>query len=143
MSDTDVLDPVDTTRDARRAHRDLFFTNGPVVVRDGQEIFLSAKEFALLQYLAAHPGRVVPRAELLAHLYPDQPVASANIIEVMVMRLRRKLSPHGEPDLVVTHRGVGYQFPTDTPPAGVSPPHISLGAGKRRAVQRWHRRFDH
>jgi len=98
---------------------DLTITaTGPVVFRDGGEIYLSTREFALLQLLVLNHGKVVSRAEILAHLYAGQAVAHANLVEVLVMRLRRKLSPHGEPDLVRTCRGMGYRIQADVHAAG-------------------------
>jgi len=114
---------------------DLTFTGGPVIFRDGQEIYLSEMESALLCHLVVNRGRVVSRAELLAYLYPDHPAASANIIEVMVMRLRRKLAPHGEADVVLTLRGRGYQIPAEGA-AALPPPRISPFSWRAREAMR-------
>jgi len=140
MSDTEVLEPFlcDAVPASRHQIGDLTFTTGPLVIRDGHEIFLSEKEFALLHYLADHLGKVVPRAEISAHLYPDHPASSGNLVDVLVMRLRRKLSPHGETDLILTHRGAGYQISADDPAASPAP-HISLISRKLRATRRWRR----
>lgn len=81
-----------------------------MVRRGGQDIDLTAREFALLEYLAARSGAVVTRAEIHEHLYPDGAEPDSNAIDVFVSRLRRKLSPAGEPPLIQTRRGHGYRL---------------------------------
>ena len=72
--------------------------------RNGLNIAVTPREFALLEYLALHRRRVVPRAELLEHLYGDSGESLSNVLDVFVGNLRRKLST----DLVRTRRGHGY-----------------------------------
>ena len=81
-----------------------------MVRRGGQDIDLTAREFALLEYLAARSGAVVTRAEIHEHLYPDGAEPDSNAIDVFVSRLRRKLSPADEPPLIQTRRGHGYRL---------------------------------
>jgi two-component system, OmpR family, response regulator len=65
---------------------------------------VTPREFAVLEYLALHRGRVVSRAELLEHLYGEADETSSNVLEVYVAGLRRRLGP----DAIRTVRGHGY-----------------------------------
>jgi two-component system copper resistance phosphate regulon response regulator CusR len=79
--------------------------------RHGRDISFTAKEFALLVYLARNAGRVVTRAELLQHVWDDPRNSYSNIIDVYAGRLRRKLDPDDE-DVPVfkTIRGIGFML---------------------------------
>ncbi len=80
-----------------------------VVVRAGQPIDLTTKEFGLLDYLLQHRGRAVGRPELLANVWKMSPEAGTNVVDVYVNYLRRKLQhAAGEPEIVETVRGAGY-----------------------------------
>src|SRR5919205_533362 len=71
---------------------------------------LSAREFAVLEFLARRAGQVVSRSELLEHVWDRNYEGSTNIIDVYVGYLRRKLeNPFGRP-LIHTVRGVGYMI---------------------------------
>ncbi|GHF47258.1 DNA-binding response OmpR family regulator [Amycolatopsis bartoniae] len=72
--------------------------------RDGVEVPLTSKEFALLAYLLRRPGTVVSKAELLENLWDFASTATANVVEVHVSALRRKLGL----ELIRTVRGAGY-----------------------------------
>jgi two-component system OmpR family response regulator len=84
------------------------------VTRDGEPVALSAREFALLEYLARHPGEVITRTRLLEHVWDANYTGSTNIVDVYVSRLRRKLERPPRPPLVRTVRGVGFVL--DLPP---------------------------
>jgi len=88
---------------------DLVIDNERHTVRRGdRDITLTAREFALLVYLASNAGRVVSRAELMEHVWDDNPDKYSNIIDVYASRLRRKID-EGEPvSLFATVRGVGF-----------------------------------
>ena len=73
-----------------------------------RQIEMTAKEYALLEYLARHTGRVVGRAELTEHVWDDNHDPASNALEVCINRLRRKLDPEGSPPLSHTRRGAGY-----------------------------------
>jgi two-component system, OmpR family, response regulator len=78
------------------------------VTRGGRRVDLSAREFALLEFLARRAGQVVSRTELLEHVWDRNYEGSTNIIDVYVGYLRRKLeNPFGRP-LIRTVRGAGY-----------------------------------
>ena len=76
----------------------------------GREIVLTSREYALLEYLARHAGRVVGRAAIAEHVWDQHYDAFSNVVDVYVQRLRRKLDDIGEPSLIRTRRGQGYQL---------------------------------
>jgi DNA-binding response OmpR family regulator len=77
------------------------------VRRGGRDVALSAREYALLEYLVHHAGQVLTREQLAAHVWSDAEVES-NVIDVYVRYLRQKVdAPFGKP-LIHTVRGVGY-----------------------------------
>jgi two-component system copper resistance phosphate regulon response regulator CusR len=82
------------------------------VLRGGRELSLSAKEFALLELFVSHPGQVLDRATITAHVWDDNHDPFANLLEVLVRRLRRKVDDGFEPKLITTLRGAGYRFGT-------------------------------
>src|SRR3954454_25002635 len=78
------------------------------VTRAGRRVELSAREFAVLEFLARRAGQVVSRSELLEHVWDRNYEGSTNIVDVYVGYLRRKLeNPFGRP-LIQTVRGAGY-----------------------------------
>jgi two-component system OmpR family response regulator len=78
------------------------------VRRAGRRVELTAREFALLEYLARHPGEVVSRTRLLDHVWDENFEGSTNVVDVYVGYLRRKL---GRP-AIATVRGVGFRLET-------------------------------
>ena len=79
--------------------------------RGDRTIELTAKEFALLVYLARNAGRVVSRGELLQHVWDDPHNSYSNIIDVYAGRLRRKIDDDpDEPALFKTVRGMGFML---------------------------------
>jgi DNA-binding response OmpR family regulator len=80
------------------------------VRRAGREIQLTAKEFALLEFLARHAGQVVDRAAITAHVWDENHDPFTNVLEVLVRRLRRKIDDDFEPKLIQTLRGAGYRI---------------------------------
>jgi DNA-binding response OmpR family regulator len=83
---------------------------GHRVHRGGRPIELTAKEFALLEFLARHRDEVVDRAAITAHVWDDNHDPFTNVLEVLVRRLRRKLDEGFEPKLIHTLRGSGYRL---------------------------------
>jgi two-component system copper resistance phosphate regulon response regulator CusR len=69
---------------------------------------LSPKEYALLEMLLTHRGRVLSRAALFEGLYDARSEASDKVIEVLVSTLRTKLAQAGAEPLIETRRGFGY-----------------------------------
>ncbi len=80
------------------------------VERAGEVIPLTAKEYALLEYLLRRLGDVVGRADIAEHVWDDSFDPMSNLIEVYIQRLRRKID-HGQPvKLIHTQRGAGYSL---------------------------------
>jgi DNA-binding response OmpR family regulator len=72
------------------------------------KIKLSAKEYAVLEYLLRHAGRVINQTELIEHAWDSNYDGMSNVVETYIRYLRKKLSPNGEPRLIKTKRGLGY-----------------------------------
>src|SRR4029450_4963154 len=72
----------------------------------GAEVVLTAREFALLEYLMRHPGEVVSKTELLDHVWDASLETAPNAVEVYVGYLRRKIGR----DRLETVRGAGYRL---------------------------------
>ncbi|WP_405850797.1 response regulator transcription factor [Streptomyces niveus] len=77
------------------------------VNRAGATLALSPTEFRLLRYLMLHQGRVVPRAQLLDHVWSYDFNGDDTVVATYISYLRRKIDAHGPP-LIHTQRGVGY-----------------------------------
>ena len=78
------------------------------VARAGKPIVLSAKEFALLEYLASRPGQVVTRSEIWDHVYDFASEPSSNVVDVYIGYLRKKIDADHPKKLIHTRRGQGY-----------------------------------
>ena len=78
------------------------------VFRDGKEITLSGKEFALLRYMIQNEGVVLSRKKLEQHLWNYDYMGSSNVIDVYIRYLRKKIDEGFEPKLIHTVRGAGY-----------------------------------
>jgi two-component system, OmpR family, copper resistance phosphate regulon response regulator CusR len=76
---------------------------------DGQRIELTAREYALLEYLCRKDGTVISREEIAEHVWDDRYDPCSNVIDVYVQRLRKKLDRAGH-SLIRTRRGAGYQL---------------------------------
>ncbi len=83
------------------------------VFRAGREVTLTAREYALLEYLARRAGAVVGRAEISEHVWDESYDPLSNVIDVYVQRLRRKLDVRGRASVIRTRRGEGYQLVGD------------------------------
>ena len=88
-------------------------TGAQTARRAGRQITLTAKEYALLEYLARNAGRVVRRAEIAEHVWDETFDPFSNLIEVYINRLRRKIDANSTKPLVHTRRGVGYVLGTE------------------------------
>ena len=78
--------------------------------RAGESLDLTAKEFALLEYLMRNPNRLITREMVVAHLWDyDQTIAS-NVVDVYIRRLRRKVDDPHDVKLIETIRGAGYRL---------------------------------
>ncbi len=97
-------------RRAGRAHPEVVLgdveidTRSRRVAMNGKTITLTAREYAILEYLAMHRGQVVSRSELYEHLFDENEDTLSNLLDVHVHGIRRKLRS----DLIATRRGEGY-----------------------------------
>ncbi len=78
------------------------------VTRAGQPVWLTAREYAILEYLAYHRGEVVTRTALYEHLMDESDDTLSNLVDVHVFGIRKKLGA----DLIATRRGHGYCIET-------------------------------
>ena len=83
------------------------------VFRGGRKIDLTAKEFALLDYLMRNPGRVLTRTMIAEHVWDYDFDSMTNVIDVYVNYLRKKIDSNQEQKLIHTIRGVGYMLKAD------------------------------
>ncbi|MBX3739428.1 MAG: response regulator transcription factor [Akkermansiaceae bacterium] len=74
------------------------------VTRGGAEVVLTAREYAVLEFLGRHRGRVISRTELYEHVFDETDDTLSNLIDVHVSNLRKKLGH----ELITTRRGHGY-----------------------------------
>lgn len=85
------------------------------VTRRGRVIALTAREFALLEYLLRTPRRVVTRSQIIEHVWDDNFDPVGNAVDVLVGRVRRKVDLPRMTPLIHTVRGVGYLFSDQRP----------------------------
>ncbi|WP_233517090.1 winged helix-turn-helix domain-containing protein [Pseudotabrizicola alkalilacus] len=88
-------------------------TRRELLDQNGTEISLTNAEYRLLEYFLRHPGRIVPRTELLTELGNDLSQYMDRTIDVLILRLRRKIEAvPSKPQHLQTRRGQGYIFVT-------------------------------
>jgi two-component system copper resistance phosphate regulon response regulator CusR len=80
------------------------------VRRAGRRVELTAKEYALLEYLAANAGRVLSRTMIIDHVWDQSFDGATNIVDVYVRHLRSKVDDGHDKKLIRTVRGVGYRI---------------------------------
>jgi two-component system, OmpR family, copper resistance phosphate regulon response regulator CusR len=80
------------------------------VTRAGRKVELTAKEYALLEYLARERGRVLTRADIAEHVWDENFDPLSNLIDVNINRLRRKIDDGFSSPLIHTRRGEGYML---------------------------------
>lgn len=87
-------------------------TRARVAVRAGEQIPLTPREVDILEYLMRYQGQIVTREMLERDVWkqPSRVTSLDNVIDVQMMRLRRKVDPEGAERLIHTMRGVGYRF---------------------------------
>jgi len=90
---------IDDLRIDTRSHR---------VSRGGDDLVLTSREYALIEYLALNSGRVVPREDIAEHVWNEEFDPFTNIIDVYVSRLRRIVDRDRDTKLIHTIRGAGY-----------------------------------
>jgi len=83
---------------------------GRRATRDGRQIDLSPREYALLHYLVLHPGEVLTRTQIEAATYDETAELMSNVVDAAIYALRKKIDVPGRPSLIQTRRGMGYVF---------------------------------
>lgn len=81
-------------------------TAARLVMKDGEAIALTPREYGLVEYLALHRGSVVSRTELYEHLFDENEDTLSNLLDVHVSNVRKKLGPA----FISTRRGHGYSI---------------------------------
>ena len=84
------------------------------VCRDGEDVKLTAKEYALLEYLMRNAGAVLSREQIEQKLFSYDYCGSSNMVDVYIRYLRRKLDEGRKTKLIHTVRGVGYVLREET-----------------------------
>jgi len=85
-------------------------TTGRRVRRGTKEIDLTAKEYAILEYLLRYPDMVITRTMIEQHIWDLELDSSSNLIDAYISRLRRKIDDEGEESFIQTIKGVGYRI---------------------------------
>lgn len=81
-----------------------------LAIRQGREIELTTKEYALLEYMMRNKNRILSRGTITQHVWKHNFDPESNIIDVYIKRLRSKIEKDGEKPLVQSIRGVGYRL---------------------------------
>jgi len=92
-------------------------TRGRRVRVRNRAVLLTAKEYALLEYLARRAGDVVSRGDIAEHVWDEHYDPLSNVVDVYVQRLRRKLDAPASPSMIRTRRGEGYQLSAEGEPS--------------------------
>ena len=95
-------------------------TGARTVRRSSQVIHLTPREYALLEFLAFHRGKVVTRSMIWEHLYDEYDENTSNVVDVYIRYLRNKVDKGFEPQLILTRWGEGYMLRADDDPPPVS-----------------------
>ena len=95
-------------------------TAARTVRRAGQVIHLTPREYALLEFLAFHRGKVVTRSMIWEHLYDEYDENTSNVVDVYIRYLRNKVDKGFEPSLILTRWGEGYMLRGDDDPPTVT-----------------------
>jgi DNA-binding response OmpR family regulator len=91
-------------------------TSARRVVRANTSIHLTPREYALLEFLAFHRGKVVTRSMIWEHLYDEYDENTSNVVDVYIRYLRNKIDKGFDPPLIVTRWGEGYMLRGDNDP---------------------------
>jgi DNA-binding response OmpR family regulator len=104
-------------------------TRAQIAARGGRVASLTAKEFAVLEFLARNAGRVLGRAEIAEHVWDENFDPLSNLIDVYINRLRRKIDDDSSLPLIHTRRGSGYvlRVPDELFDSAANPAEISTG----------------
>lgn len=107
-------------RRAPRAHAPVLTAQGVALdpatrtaTRNGRTIVLTAKEFAVLEYLMRNPGQIISTSELITHAWDSNYEGYSNVVQTYIRYLRQKLTLPGEVEIIETRRGAGYVIAAD------------------------------
>lgn len=98
------------------------------VIRNGTPVHLTPREYALLEFLAFHRGKVVTRSMIWEHLYDEYDENTSNVVDVYIRYLRNKIDKNFEPQLIMTRWGEGYMLRGENDP----PEEAAKPAGKKK-----------
>lgn len=84
--------------------------NNRQAIRDGKVIYLTVREYAILEYLARNRNVVVTREQIRVNIWNIDDDVNSNVIDVYIRYLRRKIDDNYEEKLIHTIRGVGYKL---------------------------------
>lgn len=88
-------------------------TTSRSVKRAGKSIYLTPREYGLLEFLALNRGKVVSRSTIWEHLYDEQDESTSNVVDVYIRYLRNKIDRDFDPPLILTRWGEGYLLRSD------------------------------
>jgi two-component system copper resistance phosphate regulon response regulator CusR len=108
--------PAPLRRDVLKVDDLALDTASHAVTRGGRPVSLTAKEYALLEFLLLNQGRVVGRERIAQHVWDDSFDPFSNVIDVYIKRLRTKLDSGAGRRLIHTRRGEGYLLGADPEP---------------------------
>ena len=103
----DIKDPI------IRIHDLEIDTSARTIRRGGNSIHLTPREYALLEFLAFHRGKVVTRSMIWEHLYDEYDENTSNVVDVYIRYLRTKIDKGSENPLILTRWGEGYMLRGD------------------------------
>lgn len=83
------------------------------VTRDNQPVDLTAREFALLEFLMRNQGRVLSKPEIAEHVWDQNFDSGTNVVEVYINYLRKKIDRNSDQKLIHTQFGMGYVLKTE------------------------------
>jgi len=81
-----------------------------IAIKNGKEIDLTTKEYALLEYLMRNKNRILSRSTITQHVWKHNFDTDSNIIDVYIKRLRMKIDGDDEKPMIQSIRGVGYRM---------------------------------
>lgn len=84
-----------------------------VALANNKQLDLTAKEFAVLEYLALHSGQAITRTMLMEHIWGNDFDTFSNVIDVYIRNLRKKIKKHISEEMITTIRGKGYVLGKD------------------------------
>lgn len=92
-------------------HNDIVLDGTKQTLMHGKtHVSVTARELALLEYFMRHPGQILSKEAIIAHVWPYDAIVVSNNVEVYIRMLRRKLDSPGKPSMITTVRGLGYKL---------------------------------